>query len=331
MMIWNVWVRGVLLVLFHWIMLDSAQGQDASAPSAAALIYTEIEEQLEWEFGVEVESAGAATGIEVTCPVPVNWPEQDVEYLNEQKTGNISSVSFRDFPGDVRLMLVRIARMGPGETARATVKIRLKKRNILPPRETATLMIPKSVEPKLKSFLTESPYIEIKHKSVQALAASIELDSSLSDWQKVELIYDTIRERFPYEFDTTIRSCPEAIEAGKGDCEELSSLFIAVCRIKKIPARAVWIPSHTYPEFYLVDSNGEGTWFPCQLAGSRQFGQMLEERPVLQKGDKFKLPGNSKPTRYVQPTLTANNATAGLGLKWIAQKVGGSPDLDREN
>ena len=43
-----------------------------------------------------------------------------------------------------------------------------------------------------------------------------------------------------------------ALRDGTGDCEELSSLFIALCRAHGIPARTVWVPDHCYPEFYLA-------------------------------------------------------------------------------
>jgi len=74
---------------------------------------------------------------------------------------------------------------------------------------------------------------------------------------QVEAIYDWVRENVEYKFDTQIHSCLDALDSGKGDCEELSSLFIAICRARDIPARAVWIPGHTYPEFYLLDERNE--------------------------------------------------------------------------
>ena len=80
------------------------------------------------------------------------------------------------------------------------------------------------------------------------------------------------------------------LDDGVGDCEELSSLFIAICRAAGVPARAVWIPGHTYPEFYLVDEQGEGHWYPCQIAGAgHDFGRMPESKPILQKGDRFRI------------------------------------------
>jgi hypothetical protein len=117
------------------------------------------------------------------------------------------------------------------------------------------------------------------------------------------------------------KAATAALKDGQGDCEELSSLVIAICRASKIPARAVWIPGHAYPEFYLVDDHGKGHWFPCQAAGAeRQFGSMSEDRPILQKGDNFTVPGD-KPQRYVKQTLSAKDAAAPPEVKFIMERV----------
>ncbi len=58
-------------------------------------------------------------------------------------------------------------------------------------------------------------------------------------------------------------------------------------------------PEHCYPEFYLEDANGFGHWYPCQVAGDRQFGEMKEYRPILQKGDRVKVPEQQGLQRYV--------------------------------
>jgi hypothetical protein len=68
-------------------------------------------------------------------------------------------------------------------------------------------------------------------------------------------------------------------------------------------------------------ADGRGQWFPCQAAGDYQFGSMVEARPILQKGDRFRLPGHSKPQRYVQPTLVAKDSTGGLSIEWISRPV----------
>ena len=95
-----------------------------------------------------------------------------------------------------------------------------------------------------------------------------------------------------------------AMKDGTGDCEDMTSLFIAFCRAEDIPARTVWVPGHCYPEFYLEDDKGEGHWFPCQAAGARQFGGITEDRPILQKGDNFKpLQGKGERQRYMAEFL----------------------------
>ena len=124
-------------------------------------------------------------------------------------------------------------------------------------------------------------------------------------WQKVEIIFDWVRDHVKYQFDEELKGALTALESGQGDCEELTSLFIAICRNNGIPARSVWIPGHCYPEFYLEDVTGKGHWYPCQIAGSRSFGSMPEYRPVLQKGDSFRIPGNPRPQRYVAETFKA--------------------------
>src|SRR5262249_50253135 len=78
------------------------------------------------------------------------------------------------------------------------------------------------------------------------------------------------------------------------------SLFVAMCRVQKIPARTVFVTDHCYAEFYLEDDEGQGHWFPCQPAGSRAFGGIDDVQPILQKGDNFKNPEKPKERlRYV--------------------------------
>jgi len=305
-----LWVCGLSVA-----ELNGQEAEGSSGPGYAPA------DEMVWEFGLRIEATGPTSDITATCPVPVGWPEQEISELEQIKTANISRMGFDDQPQDVKLLVIKVNQLNGGEVAEAKVRIRVSKKTIVAPEAWQGLKIPEKPKGKLKPYLQASPYIEMGNKDVKAFAESITVDSSLPAWQQVESIYDQVRERIVYEFDPTIRSCMEAIDRGKGDCEEMSSLFIAVCRLKGIPARAVWIPEHTYPEFYLEDEEGTGHWFPCQLAGTRQFGGMIEARPVLQKGDKFKVPGNSQPARYVMPTLIARTAQSNPRLVWISREV----------
>ena len=126
-----------------------------------------------------------------------------------------------------------------------------------------------------------------------------------------------------------------ALSTGVGDCEELTSLFIALCRQHGIPARSVWVDGHTYPEFYLVDGQGVGEWFPCQAAGDRAFGSLPAMRPILQKGDRFQIPRlfrrprGPAEARYIGEHLRAVPGTAGATqprFRFVREIVPVSPD-----
>jgi transglutaminase-like putative cysteine protease len=134
------------------------------------------------------------------------------------------------------------------------------------------------------------------------------------DWMKVRAIYDYVRDTIAYD-GTYKGEMPKGalttITDGenKGDCKDMTCVFVAICRAGKIPARVVRVPNHCYGEFYLEDKQAnnktaktskidktatkkpgkepEGYWFPCQLAGADEFGGITDVDPILQKGDNF--------------------------------------------
>ena len=276
-----------------------------------------------WRFGLKINSQGQASGIIGTSPVPIECPEQTVELIEEERLGGVGKIKISPLKPDARQIVFKINRMEPSSDAMAAVRFRIIKRDIEAPEETDRFKFVVKPRGVLKTYyLGESPFIETDEKKVIEIAEMLqEKNAELSPWDQVEAIYTWVRENVEYKFDTQIHTCAEALESGIGDCEELSSLFIAICRVQNIPARAVWVPGHTYPEFYLEDEKGDGHWFPCQAAGSYQFGSMSESRPVLQKGDRFKVSGQRELLRYAQPTLKCKNATAGIGIEQIAEKV----------
>jgi len=162
----------------------------------------------------------------------------------------------------------------------------------------------------VRIYLGPSPYIESTSAKIKSLARQITAEHS-DPWEKAEAIYDWVREHVEYK-DGPIKGALAALKDQTGDCEELTSLFIALCRASGIPARMVWVPQHCYPEFYLEDEDRNGYWFPCQAAGDRVFGGIPELRPILQKGDNFKTPEKPKETqRYVAEFLTGKPVPGG--------------------
>ena len=208
--------------------------------------------------------------------------------------------------------------MSAGDSASGLIRFKVQKRYISAPKDISQFKIAKKIPTKLKVFLKPSPFIESNHKRIKVIAKELH-DDKLNAWDQVETFYKWVRENIEYKFDVENRSCLTALDSGLGDCEELSATFIAICRASGIPARAVWVPGHTYPEFYLEDQSGEGHWFPCQAAGTYEFGSMSDTKPILQKGDRFRIPGQRKEVRYLRPTLTAKEG-AGLTIEWIARQ-----------
>lgn len=280
----------------------------------------------QWRFGVVVTATSSpVTGIRATLPVPMDWPEQTVKKISEDKTpgANLDYKVLEAAPGQpgVRQMIFGIPRLAAGDQASAVVTLEITKRRIEAPTEASVYRIPKAPPAGIIRFLNPSPYIESKDAQIKSLAAEITSGKDQA-WDQAAAIFDWVRENVKYEFAEDIKPAIAALKAGRGDCEELSSLVIAMCRSSKIPARAVWIPGHTYPEFYLTDDHGKGHWFPCQAAGAdRQFGSMNEDRPILQKGDNFVVPGAKAPQRYVKQSLSAKDAAAAPTVKFIMEPV----------
>jgi transglutaminase-like putative cysteine protease len=218
-------------------------------------------------------------------------------------------------------MLIAVPRLAAGDTASALVTFEVRKTPIRSPAETGSWKIPARPSADLrKNYLGVSPSIETTHPEVRRLAGEI-VQGKTSAWDKVRAIYDWVRANVKYQFDPELKGALTALRAGQGDCEELTSLFIALCRANGIPARSVWVPGHCYPEFYLEAPDGQGCWFPCQAAGAEEFGSIHEARPILQKGDTFSVPGESAPKRYVAETFRAKNALGDPRVEFIRKPL----------
>jgi hypothetical protein len=170
--------------------------------------------------------------------------------------------------------------------------------------------------------LGPSPYIESRHPKVTSAAREAVAEAP-TDWQKVEAIYDWVRSNVNH-VSGELKGAARALYDKEGDTDELTSLFIAMCRSQKIPARTVFVLGHCYAEFYLEDDEGQGFWFPCQPAGVRSFGAIDEMRPILQKGDNFKNPENPKERlRFVTEYFTAAGRGGGKPrVQFISELVG---------
>ncbi len=278
----------------------------------------------QWRTGMVVTaSGGACRGLNGYVPVPTEWPEQEVKTVEEEISPE-AKVAYEMVDGGVKIMNVRIPQLASGQEAKALITVEIRRSVILPPEDTDIYVLAdlKKLPREIRPYLSPSPKIESRDPKIRDLAKKIGADKEKA-WEKVEAIYDWVREKVKYQ-NGPLRGALAALKAGAGDCEELTSLFIAICRAADIPARTVWVPGHCYPEFYLNDDKGQGHWFPCQAAGAKEFGGITELRPILQKGDNFRPPKNSKERqRYMAEYLTGA-PTPGGGkpqVKFIREAV----------
>jgi len=276
-----------------------------------------------WRIGmIVVAEGGGFRGIKGTVAVPMDWPEQRVRVVRSDLSPDVT-VRYETIKETARQMIVAIPALRSGEQAKAIVTFEVRRLLQQAPENPGVFSLPaaKRSDPKLAPFLRPSPYIESTAPEIVEAARKIGVDKS-SVWEQVEAVYDWVREKIEYEDNRgeTVKGAVAALNDGRGDCDEMTSLFIALCRAKGIPARTVRVPGHCYPEFYLVDPGGTGRWFPCQAAGTRAFGSMPDPRPVLQKGDNILAfdPKTKKkaPVRFLPETLVGMPTSAGGRLQW---------------
>jgi hypothetical protein len=274
-----------------------------------------------FRVGIQIiAEAGPCEAIVATTPIPIDWPEQQVKIVEDDLSPSVQDLQYRVIDGSVKQMVLTIPYLAAGEECHAITTLEITRRELKAPEETEALILPKKLDKDLRAYLAASPGIETRHAKIRSLAKDLVKDKA-SAWEQVEALYDWVRDNVKYS-EGGFKGAAQALKDKKGDCEELSSLFIALCRANGIPARTVWVPGHCYPEFYLVDPRGHGYWFPCQAAGARDFGGIVEQRPVLQKGDNFSDPDRpGRKLRYVSEFISVRRAAAKPTVRFIRELV----------
>ncbi len=274
------------------------------------------------KVGIVIKAtAGPCQDIYATSPIPSDWPEQQVNVVQEEISPLVVDHDDRDTHGGTKQMVIDVPSVPAGQSAPCLVTYEITRRTSLPPTATEGYTIPRKLDRATMLYLGPSPYIETRHAKITALAKELTAHKE-HDWQKVEAIFDYVREHVKFVHGE-LKGSVRALADKSGDSEDLASLFIAICRAAKIPARTVWVLGHCYPEFYLADDAGVGHWFPCQVAGEREFGGISETRAILQKGDNFKDPDRPRDKfRYVSEYLKVGGATAKPEVSFVRQVVG---------
>lgn len=294
-----------------WLNVASAQfSNKPDAPAGNAAPQIDKEAAHRWEVGVRIRAVGGpCVGLFGTIPVPNDWPEQRVRIVNEDISQHVRSVKYRSQEG-IKQMLFEVPTLPAGETAKALIVFEISKSSILPPEDTSSLVIPKTVPSDMRRYLGPSPYIETVNPKIKSLAKEL-AGSEEGAWQQIEAIYTGVREQVKVENDK-LKGAAATLREGHGRYEDVTALFVACCRTLKIPARMVYVPDDAYAEFYLEDAEGKGHWFPCNVAGKEpEFGSVKDQKPILQKGDNIRVPEKKEPQGFVAEFLTGKGGTGG--------------------
>jgi len=267
-----------------------------------------------WKIGMSVSASGGAVGrLTGTATVPMKWPEQGLKLIDKDLSPGVT-LGYKSF-GTATQMVVNIPRVADGKEVHAILTIEVTRYTLLAPEETDVYVVPgaETLPPAFKQYLSPSQLIESNHARIKAIAKQL-AEGQTKAWPHVRAIYDWVRKTIKYQKNAPLTGCVDAIDKGSGDCNQLTSAFIAICRASGIPARTVRIPDHCYPEFYLLDDKGEGYWFPAEVSGTEDFGGIFTHTPILQKGDAFRItaPGAKTETfRLLPSNLTGANGKSG--------------------
>jgi hypothetical protein len=286
-----------------WSQSDDKSKDEAKPKETAAQPGDAVTQK--WEFGVSIRAnGGPCNGLFGTFAVPSDWAEQQVKVLSEEVTPQVVRHSYREGDG-LKQMLFEVPQLAAGDTASCYLTLEITKRPQLPPADTTGLVIPKDPPRDVKKFLLPSPLVETSGAKVKSLAKELTAGKE-SAWEQVKSIAQGVRDRVRFEPDpkNIMKGATGALRDGKADKEDLTATFVAICRAAKIPARIVWVMDFCYAEFYLTDAAGQGAWYPYVVHQSGELGACKDVRPILEKGDNFKVPEEKAPQRFVREYLT---------------------------
>jgi hypothetical protein len=256
---------------------------------------------------------GDCDNVVVVGPSPMDWPEQRLRLISEKTTDGVK-LSEQVFRGQAAMLKMQVASIPKGGAAfveRLYEVTRYRTQFKLPAEE---LKHAKRAPSEMRDQLAgPAPGLDLKHPKMVELHQSL-VDSKLPAWDQIKSYWKWTRDNVKFE-NGDYRGAMFAIEQRCGDCEEMSALFVSLCRLSNIPARTVWVEGHDYPEFYMVDGKGQGHWVPCQVVGPPWFGEIMEYRPIFQKGDRFYDPFHKQYVRYVPHTVRSNGTKPKLVIK----------------
>jgi hypothetical protein len=288
--------------------LSSAKNRYA-VPDAALELFDPRTYRLKVVIRIEA-AEGAVKNVIATGPIPMDWPEQRVRLIS-QKISPQCKVSEQILKGQAALIKFQVPQIPKGGSVFVERLYEITRYRTKFSMGADELKFARGVPAELKDQVAgAAPGVETKSPQMIELSEALRKVSQDSNaWDTIKTFWSWTRDNVKFE-NGDFRGALYAIENRCGDCEEMSALFVGLCRLSGIPARTVWVESHDYPEFYLIDKQGRGHWIPVQVVGPPWFGEITEYRPIFQKGDRFYDPLQKTYVRYVPHTVKGSDGKA---------------------
>lgn len=234
--------------------------------------------------GVKITSAGNGQRHQAGFVIPVDWPEQAVELVDESVLRATARVRRIKNSGAVVELTTPPLRQGERAEVVHTFRVTVGNPTFLDGDASLADDWPKPPG-NLRLLLRPSPGIQSTDPKIRQLGNQIAQELP-TDLERTRAFYRWTVENIDYQEIHPFTSAKTALETGNGDCEEMSALFIALCRTRGIAARTVWTPGHCWAEFRAVDAGGDEHWIPADPS-RRTFGRLAVPAVILQKGDRF--------------------------------------------
>ena len=259
-----------------------------------------------WRAGIIIEPGAQIENFQFGVPIPMNWHEQRVISVNEERMNAQLASRVERIPHNAGAMEMRLQLGGLRLTQPMEVVVEFEVQNyeLLPPDNPSQYAIPRQLPREIDQYRLATPFIESDNAIFRNMYNDITKERQ-TDWDRVEALYSFVQNNVKYDdvaWKNDVKGALSVVRQPKGewtaDCKDMTCLFVALCRAGRIPARVVRVPGHCYAEFYLElkqdartqlprGATPPGFWFPCQVAGDYSFGGIPEQRVILQKGDSF--------------------------------------------
>ena len=246
---------------------------------------------------IQIDGHGPTTQVKATTPIPVPCPEQKIEDEKIETDGCDAEVR------DVGTFARQLVLAAPGIAAGQTISARLRQRLTISKQyfgfERGQFPFKQTIPPDIRmDYLGNSPGIDSRAPEVRQLLAKLRSEGDHA-WDLAKKFAEWVPENMkPYI--GPYAGVSNALQARRGDCAEMSAVFVALCRAAEIPARLVWVPNHNWAEFCLIDKEGKPQWIPAHTACYFWFGWTGVHELVLQKGDRVHVPEKQKAYRLLE-------------------------------